>query len=363
MTSDACWKDIIAFGGAIVALCLGAGFASGQEILQFFAHFGLWGSLGAGFIAWGLFAWFSAVILEDGRRLQLEDASQIYAHYCGRYIGAFYEWFVPILLFLVFAVMISGAGATVSEQYGANPNMGRIGLATVALLTVLLGLRRLVHIVGYIGPVIIGFAMAMGLASIASHPHGIGTADQVLATIDAPRAAANWALSGLLYAALCLVGLMPFLAGVGRQARSTTDARLGGIFGGTTFAFGTMVLSMGLLSTIGTVYNTQIPSLVIAAQVAPALSSVFAIMMLAAIYTTAVPLLWITCNRIVTDEASRAYKGIALLLTVIACFGGQLQFSKMVGIVYPAIGYMGIVLIGGMIYTKYVRRKPAASIE
>jgi hypothetical protein len=48
IAGNACWKDIVAFGGAIMAFVIGAGFASGQEAMQFFTHFGLWGSRGAG---------------------------------------------------------------------------------------------------------------------------------------------------------------------------------------------------------------------------------------------------------------------------------------------------------------------------
>ena len=48
MAGTACWKDIVAFGGAIMAFVIGTGFASGQEVMQFFTQFGLWGRLGAG---------------------------------------------------------------------------------------------------------------------------------------------------------------------------------------------------------------------------------------------------------------------------------------------------------------------------
>ena len=230
--SRPCWKDVIAFGGAIMAFVIGAGFASGQEVLQFFAHLGPLRSLGAVAVAMAVFTWFSAVILEDGRRLKLNDGNEIFAFYCGRPIGLFFEWFVPILLFLVVSIMISGAGATVSEHYGASPHLGRIGMAVATLLTVLLGLKRLVRIIGSIGPVIVAFTMAIGFVSIARNPAGIAASGEVLKTLNVPGASTNWALSGLLYAAFSLVGLMPFIAGMGKQAKSGTDTLLGGIFGG-----------------------------------------------------------------------------------------------------------------------------------
>lgn len=350
------WSDVIAFGGAIMAFVIGAGFASGQEVMQFFTHLGLWGSIGAGAVAMALFGWFSAVILEDGRKLQLEDANQIFAYYCGKKIGVFFEWFVPILLFMVVSIMISGAGATVSEHYGINPNYGRIGMALFTLLTVLLGLKKLVNIIGYIAPVIIFFTMSMGIISIMKNPAGIFEADSVLKNIEISGASSNWAFSGVLYGAFSLVGLMPFTAGMGKQAKNKKDTLFGGIFGGVTFVVGALILSTGLLANIGEVYDKQIPSLAVASGIFPVMGTIFSVMLLAGIYTTAVPMLWTAVSRVTTDETSKKYRITAIVMTIISYFGGQLQFGTMVGIVYPATGYMGMILIAGMIYTKYFKK-------
>lgn len=355
MKEQANWKDIIAFGGAIMAFMIGAGFASGQEVLQFFVGYGMWGSLGAGMVAMLLFSWFSAVILEDGRRLQLEDPNTIFAHYCGPAIGKFFEWFVPALLFLVVSIMISGAGATVAEHYAIHPNIGRIGMAVAALATVLLGLKKLVRIIGYIGPVIVVFTIGMGLLSIAQNPMGIASSAEVIQTLEVPRVASNWAFAGILYAAFAVVGLMPFIAGIGKQAKNAKDTLYGGIFGGVAFMIGAMILSAGLLANLADVYDKQIPSLVVASKLFPLIGSIFALLLLAGIYTTAVPMLWTACNRIATDESSLKYKITATIIIIISYFGGQLQFGRMVGIVYPSTGYMGILLFAGMIYTKYFK--------
>jgi uncharacterized membrane protein YkvI len=363
MKEKANWSDIIAFGGAIMAFVIGAGFASGQEVMQFFTHLGLRGSIGAGVIAMVLFGWFSAVILEDGRKLQLKDSNQIFEYYCGKWIGIFFEWFVPILLFMVVSIMISGAGATVSEYYGINPNYGRIGMAVFTLATVLLGLKKLVNIIGYIGPVIIFFTMAMGIISILQNPAGILKADEVLKTIKVSGASSNWILSGILYGAFSLVGLMPFVAGMGKQAKNKKDTLLGGLFGGVTFVAGALILSTGLLANIGEVYNKQIPSLTIASKIFPIMGTLFSVMLLAGIYTTAVPMLWTAINRITIDEKSKKYKITAIVMIIISYFGGQLKFGKMVGIVYPATGYMGMILIAGMIYTKYFKKSNEVKVS
>lgn len=356
MKEKAHLNDIITFGGAIIAFMIGAGFASGQEVLQFFTNFGFWKSMGSMLIAMFVFSWFSAVIMEDGRKLQLEDPNAIFAHYCGKTIGKFFEWFVPALLFLVVSIMIAGAGATVVEHFGLNANIGRIGMAIATLLTVLLGLKKLVRIIGYIGPVIVVFTIGMGLVSILKNPQGVVVSSDFLKTLDVPSASSNWIFSGLLYGSFAVVGLMPFIAGIGKQAKNKKDTLLGGIFGGVAFMLGAMILNAGLLANITDVYDKQIPSLVVAGSIIPVVATIFALLLLAGIYTTAVPMLWTACNRITTDEKSNKYKVTAVIIIVISFFGGQLQFGRMVGIVYPMTGYMGFILFAGMIYTQYFKR-------
>jgi len=346
------WKDVIIIGGAIMGSVVGAGFASGQEVMQFFTHLGFAGSIGAGLVGMLVLAWASMTILEDGRTQQFDNVNEIFAFYCGKKLGTFFEWFVPTLMLLAFSIMISAAGATVEQHYGINGHFGRLILALLTLFTVLLGLKRLARIVGSVAPAFIAFTMLIGLTSLLKNPQGIADSGQALATIQMKGAYGHWFLSGLMYASFLMVGFMPFATGLGQQAKSSKDTLLGGLFAGIFFLTGAMILSTGLLVQIKDVYHTQIPSLVIAANNMPLAATFFALLMFTGIYTASVSMLWTAVNRIEGNHSTLRYRRTAVLMTVLALFGGQLQFSTMVALVYPAVGYLGLVLIAGMIYTK-----------
>ena len=147
--------QIIAIGGAFMGFVIGSSFASGQECMQYFTGFGLLGSIGAGIIALILYVWFVSVIVEDGRKLKLDNSGKMFNFYLGKYLGFALEWFTPIMLFFVYSMMISGAGSTFEEYYGMNGNIGRAIMIIASLGTVLLGLDKLVKIVGYIAPVLL----------------------------------------------------------------------------------------------------------------------------------------------------------------------------------------------------------------
>lgn len=350
--------QVIAIGGAFMGFVIGSSFASGQECMQYFTGFGVAGSVGAGAIALVLYAWFVSTIVEDGRYLKLNNSGKMFNFYLGKYLGFALEWFTPIMLFFVYSMMISGAGSTFEEYYGVNGNIGRAIMIIASLGTVLLGLEKLVKIVGYIAPVLLVVTMFIGILSIVNNPEGIAQADQNLRTVQVNTNFNNWALSGLMYGAYTVTGVVPYLADIGKStATNKKNSILGGLFGGGAFLIAVMILNFGLLANITDVYNLEIPSLFVAASISPVFGHIFSVLLLLGIYTTAVPMLYTVCNKISSDAKSKAYRVAAIVTAIVSIFGGQLSFSTMISIIYPISGYAGVVIFAGMIYTKYIKKK------
>jgi len=352
-------KQVIGIGGAFMGFVIGSSFASGQECMQYFTGFGVLGSIGAGIIALILYAWFVSVIVEDGRHLNLHNSGKMFNFYLGKYLGFAMEWFTPIMLFFVYGMMISGSGSTFEEYYGINGNIGRVIMIVASLATVLLGLKKLVKIVGYISPVLLVVTMIIGVVSIVNNPSGIATADEALeTTVTVNSNFSNWALSGLMYGAYTVTGVVPYLADIGKSTSTSKKNSLwGGIFGGGAFLVAVMILNFGLLANITEVADLEIPSLYVAASISPVFGDIYSVLLLLGIYTTAVPMMYTVCNKISSDSKSKAYKITAIVTAVASIFYGQLSFSTMISIIYPISGYAGIVIFAGMIYTKYIKKR------
>ncbi len=352
-------KQVIGVGGAFMGFVIGSSFASGQECMQDFTGFGVMGSIGAGIIALILYVWFVSVIVEDGRHLNLNNSGKMFNFYLGKYLGFAMEWFTPIMLFFVYGMMISGSGSTFEEYYGINGNIGRVIMIVASLATVLLGLKKLVKIVGYISPVLLVVTMIIGIVSIVNNPSGIATADEALeTTVTVNSNFSNWALSGLMYGAYTVTGVVPYLADIGKATSTSKKNSLwGGIFGGSAFLVAVMILNFGLLANITEVADLEIPSLYVAASISPVFGDIYSVLLLLGIYTTAVPMMYTVCNKISSDSKSKAYKITAIVTAVASIFYGQLSFSTLISIIYPISGYAGIVIFAGMIYTKYIKKR------
>ncbi|MCG7428083.1 hypothetical protein MHY20_10805 [Helcobacillus sp. ACRRO] len=346
---------ILTYAGAILAFLIGSGFATGQEILQYFASYGYWGIFGTALVTLILISYVSVEFLTVGRAEQYERPSSIFQYYCGRILGTGFDYFSTLFVFLSFTVMVSGAGAVFKEHYGLSPYIGGVALAIAVGLSVWFGLKSLVDVIGKIGPLIVVVAIALGLVGVLRNPSGLADGVALLPTLEVKQASSNWFMSALSYVGFCMLWLAAFLTALGKSTRSQKEGVAGGILGGTAFAIACSIVGMGLLANIAHVGTSEIPMLTLASDISPLLASGISVMVVAGIYTTAVPLLWTVASRFFADRTPN-FKyltvGLAALGTVI---GLILPFSDMVNLVYVINGYVGVILLIMMII-RTVRR-------
>ena len=334
--------NIIRFAGAYIAYIIGSGFATGQEIIQLYTSYGYL-SVGAILISMFFFAWVGSTVMKVGYDHKNEPEGGAYQRYCGKYLGTFYEYFVPFFLFCVVVIMISGAGATLNEYYGMNHYVGSLLMAVLIYVAYIFGLKGLVNIIGCIGPVIILFTMIVGLVTLVESGSGLAEAGKVMEEMSIAQAAPNWLLGGLLYAAYNIFGSIIFLTALGRTAKSRKEASMGGAVGGITLMLATLVMNLAFLSDIGEVGTLAIPTLHLADNISPIIGVIFSVVLLSGIFSTAAPMTWTVCDKIV-KEGSLKSKIVAGVIVVAAFFCGQLPFDQLVGTVYPYTGYLGILL-------------------
>lgn len=346
---------VMTYIGAIIAFLIGSGFATGQEILQYFASYGFWGIFGTGLLVLVLISYVSVVFFVVGHKHKFDRPSRIFHYYCGRYLGTFFDYFSILFVFLSFTVMVSGAGAVFEQHYGLSKYVGGIALALAVGVTVWFGLKSLVDVIGKIGPIIVVIAIGLGIFGILRNPGGVVEGHELVGTLDLTQASSHWILSALSYVGFCMLWLAAFLTALGKTAHSRREAATGGALGGVVFAVACMIVGLGLLANIADVAGTEIPMLVLAGGVHPLFASVFSVIILAGIYTTAIPLLWTVSSRFFADRTPR-FKLLTIVLAVAGTLIGLvLPFSQMVNIVYVINGYVGIVLLVMMLLRTTLR--------
>lgn len=344
MENKVSMANVVKFAGAYVACAIGSGFATGQEIMQFFTAQGIMSILGS-IITMVVFAWAGGMFMRHGKELQLKVPGAIVRFYFGHTVGKIFEILFQAFLYAIFVIMISGAGATLAEYYGINPYVGRVGMTLAAFFTVILGLHKLTDILGSLGTVIIVFSVGVGLISFLGNAGGLDHAAEVIPTLEITKNSGGWLFSSILYPGFNAIAVLIFSAGIGASANSSKEALYGGLLGGVLFGLAILCMNLGLLVNIESVYDKAVPSLVLADNIHRAVGVVFSVILICGIYTTAVPMLW-GCNQPVRAGKTKKFMLVALVLTVIAFFLGMTDFKVLVNTIYPFSGYMGYHLDG-----------------
>lgn len=158
--------QVLAVAGAYTAYHIGSGFATGNEIAQFFVS---WGGVWP-FIVFAVAALFAAgtnyIMYTTGCLVHFNKSNECYYYYCGKYIGKIFDYYVYITLVAFIMVMITGSGATIRQYFDLPEYVGTIGMGVVCALVACLGLRKLVDVLGCIGIIIMVFTVSCGIYMI-----------------------------------------------------------------------------------------------------------------------------------------------------------------------------------------------------
>lgn len=334
--------NVMKFAGAFIAFIIGSGFATGQEIMQFFTSNGFY-SLVSIIISLILFTYFGSTIMSCGFDYGSLKKYRPYKYFCGNKVGLFYECFVPVLLFISVIVMISGAGATLQEYYGLNYYVGCAMMTILVLIAFLCGLDSLINIIGFIGPVIVVFSLIVGFTILVQNLDGLKNISQTMMEVNLTKAGGNCVKSGILYASYNMVSGLFFFTSLGNSADTRREAKYGAIVGSLLLMIVILVMNFALLSKINDIYKLSIPTLYFAKSISPMFGKVFSIVLLCGIFSTAAPNFWTVCDKI-SKEGKYNSKIIAIIISILAFFCGLFPFEKLVANVYPLTGILGILL-------------------
>lgn len=359
------WKRVLILAGAVIAFTIGSGFATGQEIIQYFTAYGTKSLLVIAVFAVA-FLYYNFNFAKAGAEQKFERGNDVYKYFCGKYVGTFCDYYSTIFCYMSFWVMIGGAASTLHQEYGLPQWVGAVILTVLTILTVVGGLNSLVDAIGIVGPIIVVLCIGIGLITCISDGGNIAAGLEVIkegayegaaAGETIKNAGANWLISGLSYAGFVLLWFASFTAALGAKNKKK-DLNYGIIGGTIAVCVAIGLVSFAQISNINTpmangeayVWNADIPNLILAMEIWKPFSAIFAIVVFAGIYTTSVPLLYNPAARFAKEGTSQ-FKILTIVLGIIGLIVGLfLPFRVLVNVIYVLNGYVGAVLILFMIW-------------
>ena len=334
-------KRSLQIGGAFVGLIVGAGFASGQEIMQYFTSFGLIGILGA-LIATVAFSFLGMTLAQLGSDLQTSSHKGVIYYIGGRYVGVILDFLITFFLFGVAVVMFAGAGSTFNQMFGISPMVGSIIMVALTIVTLLLNVKNIINLIAIITPYLMGVIFIILIYSIFTMDLSMSEANELAQTQSS--AASNWFIGALLYVSYNLAAGAAMLIVMGGTEKDRKVAGLGGVFGGIMLGALIILINLAMFFKIDVVAGVDMPTLELAQQIHPVVGVLMAIALLGMMYNTAVGMFYSFTVRFVEPE-HKFFKP-TIVVVGLAGFGASLVgFTTLVGKVYSTMGYLGFALI------------------
>lgn len=290
---------------------------------------------------------------------QFSNPYDIFEYYCGKYVGQLYLWFCVVLTYGIYVVMLAGAGAALQQYYGISADIGTCFVAFLALVTAMLGVEKLIGIIGFIGPAVSLFLTGIGIAALAvfaENPGVLVLNSELIQRAGVETVSSKWAWSGVLWALLALLAGITFFVINAVTCRSVKEARLAGGIGVCVVLIVNILLVITEVVYVDVIKGQQVPTLAIAQTVSPVLAMIFTPILLLCMYSSISSMLLVVTRKFAADKTKR-FNLTAIGLTAFGMFAATtLPFAKLVNILYPLTGYAAIGLMGFIIYKEFINR-------
>lgn len=339
-----CIKKQLVITMGYLGAVIGAGFASGQEIVQFFVSYGEVGAKGA-VLAAVLFAACGGILLSIAHQHKISNYQTMLSYLFGQKLGKMVDFLLAIFLFLGLSTMLSASGAVFYEHLYL-PKYGGIMLAYIAVVIALAaGKKSLIFSFNLLVPVkIVLLLIISGYIALFT-----GEIQSTFSTTYIRASGENaWLLSSLLYVAynfsLAMVVLTEY------QSVSNHREGIGGaVFGGLVLGMLVLLNYLALSKYLPAVIHYQVPMLFIAGQVSPLAKYVYTLVLWIGILTTAI------ANAYGFAQRFARFTGIDYAVCLIVCMTLALpiatqSFSSLVNRIYPIFGLLGILILAGLVY-------------
>ena len=325
-----------------IGTVVGAGFATGQEILQFFTKFGIMGLAGI-LVSTIMFILFGYIIMALGKKLGAHSHLEIIKYSDNGMTGKIVDSIITFFLFGSFTSMIAGTGALFIQQFGLTSLMGNILMAVITAVTVLTGINGVINSISFVVPFLLAAVIGTSLFSITGSPPNFTSS---LVPSGGSIIISNWLLSSILYVSYNIIISVAILGPLGAEAKDRRAVKIGAILGGLGLGLGSVMIFLALSGNISEIINLEVPMIYVAGKISYPAQLAYAVVLIAEIYTTAVGSLYGFVSRITNIQRFSLNSVLIVTLTTIAALlASQFGFSNLVKYYYPLVGYGGIVFL------------------
>jgi uncharacterized membrane protein YkvI len=320
-----------------IGTIVGAGFATGQEILRFFTRYGHFALLTI-LLSTALFIWLGTKMMIIARRIEADSYEDFNRHLFGEKAGASISLFTMVILIGVNSIMLAGAGAIFQEHLGLPYQAG--------LLITILGsyflLKRGINGILQINSLVVPLMLTLSLI-IIFNTFGLPGAERFLFLQTDSSIFGAW-MSPLLYTAFNLGMAQAVLVPLARHTDDEQALVRGGILGGLGIGFMLLAAHFAMSSQMPGILQFEVPMGSIAFRLGPIVQLIYLLLIFLEIFSTFVADIYGVSVQL-KQRLPIAPTLVTPLLMLICYLFSQFGFSSLLGVFYPIFGALALVWV------------------
>ncbi|WP_010632641.1 YkvI family membrane protein [Sporolactobacillus vineae] len=323
---------VLQIAATFIGTIVGAGFASGREVIQFFTRFGSWGTAGVLFSGL-LMALIGTRLMLYARRIHAGSFDVLIVRVFGVRTGLVIHSLVFLIIFGVNGVMLAGSGAVFQEQLGWNRWLG-MGLSIVlSLFFIVKKARGLLWVNSLVVPVLTLFLIILFIHEGGRPPQS-----------PAPWQS-GWMLSAFAYAAFNLSTALVVFVPLASEVKSERVLVAGGLVGGAGFTVLLLIAHQLILAHPG-VMLYDMPTAELVRPVGAAMHLAFTAVIFGEILTTYVGNIFGLSRQLsnVFPSVLPGWRAVAVLIVGSAAVGIA-GYSALIRVLYPFYGFLCMFLL------------------
>lgn len=344
-------KLIFQVAATYIGTIVGAGFASGKEIVQFFTQYGALGTLGI-LVSGIIFTWIGTKLLIYSSRIKAYSFKELMEAIFGKRMGTMIQILIFFILFGVTGVMLSGAGAVFYEQLGLPKQLGILITVFFCFILLIRGLNGVLFINSVIVPIM--FIFTLGMAFCTLYTQGLGLHSSHIAVVLHSIDSYQWFISALSYVSFNLITALAILVPLGREIQDEKILSWGGFIGGLGFTLLLLMTHFVLLHYKDTI-SYDIPIAEVVKGFGGVIHLAFVIVIFGEIFTTFIGNIFGMTRQIQSVKPLNQLSIVAALL-LCSFFISQIGYGSLISILYPIYGYLCMACLLYLMFVKLPRK-------
>lgn len=325
---------VLQIASTYIGTIVGAGFATGQEILQFFTRFGYWGTLTIA-VATALFIWLGSKMMLIASEIKAKSYEDLNKALFGDKYGSWISYFMLIILLGVTTVMLAGAGTIFYENWNISYQSGLIITVVACYFLLRKGMSAILTVNSIVVPLMLLFTVFVMIDTFRTPD-----ATRFLTLSSDHSVWAAWA-SPFLYTAFNLSMSQAVLVPLGAETPDRKVIIAGSWLGGIGIGFMLLAGHIALSVHMPGIQQYAIPMGGIAKQLGHTIQYIYVFLIFAEIFTTLIADIYGLTLQL--QERLKWPRSLLTILVLGFCLmTSQIGFGTLLSTLYPIFGVISL---------------------